>query len=131
MIRIEVETLVDKDPIDEGCYVQSDPIGGLGVVKKRSEDRYEAILGDGKAWVSVPVIETQGGPGYSSIKIGVEIQVHCDQKADTDREVADMLTKDALEIVDTHIYNAYKILLQHRDAMDEELEKQYREEQNR
>ena len=123
MITIEVETFdLDNNPIEEGCYKQTDPTGGVNMVKKRVGDRYAEVLGDGKAWVSVPVVETQGGPGYSSIKVGVEIQVHCNQDSKTVRKVADMLTADALEVVDNHIYNAYDILLTHRDAMNKKLE---------
>lgn len=123
MITIEVETFdLDNNPIEEGCYKQTDPTGGVNMVKKRVGDRYAEVLGDGKAWVSVPVVETQGGPGYSSIKVGVEIQVHCNQDSETVRKVADMLTADALEVVDNHIYNAYDILLTHRDAMNKKLE---------
>lgn len=123
MITIEVETLDLKgNPIEAGCYKQFDPTGGMNMVKKNTGDRYREVMGDGKAWVSVPVTEKQGGPGYSSVMVGVEICVHCDQNSETVREVADMLIADGLEIVDSHIGSAYDILLTHRDELNKKLE---------
>ena len=116
-ITVEVETLdLNGNPIEAGCYKQFDPTGGS------MEDRYQEVLGDGKAWVSVPVTEKQGGPGYSSVMVGVEICIHCDQNSERVREVADMLIADCLEIVDSHINNAYGILLNHREELNKKLE---------
>tara|TARA_Y100000310_G_scaffold283740_1_gene305961 strand:+ start:113 stop:502 length:390 start_codon:yes stop_codon:yes gene_type:complete len=123
MITIEVETFdLQGNPIDAGCYKQYDPTGGVEMVKKKTGDRYREVLGDGKAWVSVPVVETHGGPGYSSIKVGVEICLHCAQDSEIVREVADMVIADGMEIVDNHIGNAYSILLNHREELNKKLE---------
>jgi hypothetical protein len=121
-ITVEVTTLDSEgNPIDKGCYKQIDPTGDEYMTKER-KDRYEKLLGNGKAWISVPYIETQGGPGFSSVKAGVEIQIHCDQNSEVVREAADMLMADCLEIVDNHIYKAYDILLTHRDELNQKLE---------
>lgn len=121
MIRIEVETLYDGEPVEKGCYVHFSPFGGADMVKKKV-DTYQRILGDGLARVTIPLQEKQGGPGYSSILVGVEISVACDQNEDIINEVSDILMAGTMEIVDRHFRSAYEMLLTHRNELNEKLE---------
>jgi hypothetical protein len=118
MKSIEIE-VIDTDGyfIEAGCITKSDPLGGPEVVKKNSPDKYKEILGNGKATVEIPYIETIGGPGYSSVKVGLVVRVHCDQNSETVRAVADMLIKDAIQTVDDHVDWGYKVLLSHVERL--------------
>lgn len=116
MIRVEVETVDDRVSVLAGCYVLIDPTYGDALLKK--EDNYAALLGNKQAWVSVPVVETQGGPGFSSIKVGVEISVHVDQNETAIKRASELLIQEGLMFCDEHIRNAHAMLCAHRDDLD-------------
>jgi len=120
MIRILVEVLDLKERyVEEGCIEKYDPTGGENIVKKLPKDKYAELKGDGSdlCEVEVPYIEKVGGPGYSSVQVGVVIRVKCAQNAASIRLATDTLIKDAMQITDEHVDWGYKSLCAHVERL--------------
>lgn len=84
------------------------------VVIMKSNDRLEALLGDGKAKIEVGIVETMGGPyGYSSVKIQATVSLTCDQSVGKLREAQACALDECLLLIDEHIQTAHAALCEH------------------
>lgn len=78
-------------------------------------DRYEKILGNGKAKVRREITETLGGPNYSSVRITVSVEITCNQDESTIQEASQMLHQELIILLEEDVGASYEKLL---DAVD-------------
>lgn len=81
-------------------------------------DKFNALLtGNKTAKVGREVVETIGGPGYSSVKVSTYIEVTCDQSESRIKEAAKHCLAEAFILNEEGIMTGYAGLLQHRKTL--------------
>ncbi len=100
----------DGDPISDLC-------AKFYLTKKDlyMPDKFNKLLtGNKTAKVGREVVETIGGPGYSSVKVSTYIEVTCDQSEKIIKEAAKHCLDEAFILNEEGIKAGYAGLLAHR-----------------
>lgn len=69
------------------------------------------IVGDGKARIRAVVENKIGGPGYSSVVVGVSVELSCEQSDEAIRRAIDVAHNTCLSLIDDHVDHTYNQLL--------------------
>lgn len=81
-------------------------------------DKFSKLLtGNKTAKVGREIVETIGGPGYSSVKVSTYIEVTCDQSEKIIKEAAKHCLDEALILNEEGILDGYAKLLEHRKTL--------------
>lgn len=114
MINIVVELKDEHGKfIPKQCTERYSANGAEEMLMTKAPDRFVSVVGDGKAKVRRALTETVGGPGYSSVRVHVEIELTCNQDFDTVHKVSEMLFNESLSILDTEVDIGMKTLIAH------------------
>jgi hypothetical protein len=84
----------------------------------RTSDKYKSLMGDGHARVSVRMDENMGGPyGYSSVKIGINVSLVCDQNEKSIADASQACLTEAMNFIDATMPTAHKMLVEHLELI--------------